>query len=119
MGDWQKFSRKSNVDLVNQVSLSVYVTNFPESFTSIELRKACAQYGSVVDVFIPSRKSKAGKPFGFVKFIKVDNLDRLVANFCTIWIWRHRLHANTTKYFRGDQLVFLVSRNSLLSSRIF
>nr|GEV42254.1 RNA-directed DNA polymerase, eukaryota, nucleotide-binding alpha-beta plait domain protein [Tanacetum cinerariifolium] len=41
-------------------------------------------YGTVVDVFIPLKKSQAGKRFAFVHFIKVFSLDRLVKNLRTI-----------------------------------
>ncbi|GKA37436.1 hypothetical protein Tco_0724001 [Tanacetum coccineum] len=55
---------------------------------------------TVVDVFIPDRKSKAGKKFTFVRFIKVDNVDRLVGNLCTLWIGRMHLHANIARFDR-------------------
>ncbi|GJW51802.1 RNA-directed DNA polymerase, eukaryota [Tanacetum coccineum] len=35
-----------------------------------DLWKVCNDYGTVVDVFIPNKKSKAGKRFAFVRFIK-------------------------------------------------
>nr|GEV16593.1 retrovirus-related Pol polyprotein from transposon TNT 1-94 [Tanacetum cinerariifolium] len=59
-----------------------------------ELWKTCSVYGTVVDVFIPSKKSKAGKRFAFVRFIKVFNIDRLVENLSTIWIGKFHLIAN-------------------------
>nr|GEV23945.1 RNA-directed DNA polymerase, eukaryota [Tanacetum cinerariifolium] len=37
----------------------------------------CNDHGIVVDTFIPYEKSKASKRFAFVRFIKVDNIDRL------------------------------------------
>nr|GEZ52808.1 increased DNA methylation 1-like [Tanacetum cinerariifolium] len=46
--------------------------------TSKDLWVLCQAYGKVVDVFIPNRKSKAGKRFAFIHFIKVENLERLV-----------------------------------------
>nr|GEX26678.1 RNA-directed DNA polymerase, eukaryota [Tanacetum cinerariifolium] len=36
-----------------------------------DLWKVCNDYGTVVDVFIQNKKSKAGKRFDFVRFIKV------------------------------------------------
>ncbi|GKF82502.1 RNA-directed DNA polymerase, eukaryota, partial [Tanacetum coccineum] len=60
----------------------------------------CNEYGTMVDVYIPYKKSKAGKHFAFVRFIKVENLDRLVANLCTIWIGSYHLHANIVRYQR-------------------
>ncbi|GKE33546.1 hypothetical protein Tco_1452868, partial [Tanacetum coccineum] len=55
-------------------------------------------YGTVVDVFIPNRKSRLGKRFAFVRFIKVGNVDSLVENLCTLWIGRMHLHANVVRY---------------------
>nr|GFC03175.1 RNA-directed DNA polymerase, eukaryota, nucleotide-binding alpha-beta plait domain protein [Tanacetum cinerariifolium] len=40
------------------ISHSIYVTNFPDSATSRDLWNACSVYGTVVDVFIPLKKSK-------------------------------------------------------------
>ncbi|GJZ80214.1 RNA-directed DNA polymerase, eukaryota [Tanacetum coccineum] len=70
---------RSNVDHTRLISKSIFVTNFPDNTTSKDLWEVCKGYGTVVDVFIPDRKSKAGKRFAFVRFIKVDNVDRLVA----------------------------------------
>lgn len=81
--EWQEATRrnhhkKSNEDLTKEISYSIYVTNFPDSISSRDLWIACKVYGTVVDVFIPFKKSKAGKRFAFVRFIKVFNLDRLI-----------------------------------------
>ncbi|GKD00205.1 RNA-directed DNA polymerase, eukaryota, nucleotide-binding alpha-beta plait domain protein, partial [Tanacetum coccineum] len=63
----------------------------------------CSAYGTVVDVFIPFKKSKAGKRFAFVRFIKVFNLDPLVENLCTIWIGRFHLFANHVCFARPQK----------------
>nr|GEW34336.1 RNA-directed DNA polymerase, eukaryota [Tanacetum cinerariifolium] len=57
-------------------------------------------YGTVVDVYIPNRKSKVGKHYAFVRFIRVDNLDRLVNNLCTVWNGRLHMHANVVRFDR-------------------
>ncbi|GJT98438.1 RNA-directed DNA polymerase, eukaryota, partial [Tanacetum coccineum] len=74
MGSRQWHSKE---DQTLRISKSVFVTNFPETCSSRDLWKVCNDYGSVVDVFIPVKKSKAGKCFAFVRFIKVKDLDRL------------------------------------------
>lgn len=94
------FPRPSNADRVQNISHSIYVTNFPDSSTPRDLWSACSVYGSVVDVFITLKKSKAGKRFAFVRFVKVHNLDRLVENLCTVWIGSHHLFANRVRYER-------------------
>nr|GEU42787.1 RNA-directed DNA polymerase, eukaryota, reverse transcriptase zinc-binding domain protein [Tanacetum cinerariifolium] len=60
----------------------------------------CKQYGHVVDSFIPSKKTKNGKRFGFVRFINVFSEERLVNNLCAIWIDRFKLHANIARFQR-------------------
>ncbi|GKE29296.1 RNA-directed DNA polymerase, eukaryota, nucleotide-binding alpha-beta plait domain protein, partial [Tanacetum coccineum] len=84
----------SNEDFTKKISHSVFVTNFPDYVNSRDLWNKCSVYGTVIDVFIPNKKSKAGKRFAFVRFIKVFNLDRLVKNLCTIWIGSYHLFAN-------------------------
>ncbi|GKD44031.1 RNA-directed DNA polymerase, eukaryota, nucleotide-binding alpha-beta plait domain protein [Tanacetum coccineum] len=77
-------THRSMEDHVIRISKSVFVTNFPDAYGSRDLWKLCETYGKVVDVFIPNRLSKAGKRFAFVRFIKVDDIDRLLSNLCTL-----------------------------------
>ncbi|GJU94103.1 RNA-directed DNA polymerase, eukaryota [Tanacetum coccineum] len=97
---FHRSSYQSNEDHALKISHSVYVTNFPDSINSRELWKTCSAYGTVVDVFIPFKKSKAGKRFAFVRFIKVNNL---VDNLCTIWIGRYHLYANQVRFERPQK----------------
>ncbi|GJW59932.1 RNA-directed DNA polymerase, eukaryota [Tanacetum coccineum] len=70
-------SHRTKEDDVAKISKSIYITNFPETCSAKDLFNTCKQYGHVVDVFIPSKRSKAGKRFGFVRFINVFNVERL------------------------------------------
>ncbi|GJU90435.1 RNA-directed DNA polymerase, eukaryota, partial [Tanacetum coccineum] len=96
-------SVRSKEDHVIGISKSVFVTNFPDYFRSRDLWSLCEAYGKVVDVYIPNRKSKAGKRFAFVRFIRVDDMDRLISNLCTIWVGRLHLHANAVRYERSSK----------------
>ncbi|GJZ37285.1 RNA-directed DNA polymerase, eukaryota, nucleotide-binding alpha-beta plait domain protein, partial [Tanacetum coccineum] len=102
--DGNKKSYRSKEDQTQPISHSIFVTNFPDHVTAHDLWKVCNDYGVLVDAFIPYKKSKAGKRFAFVRFIKVDNIDRLVANLCTIWIGRFHLHANVARFHRERKL---------------
>lgn len=102
MGD-RKWSFKSKEDQTQQISNSVYVTNFPDHICARDLWKICNDYGSVVDVFIPLKKSKVGKRFAFIRFIKVFNLERLIEYLCTIWIGSFHLHANIVRFQRDQK----------------
>nr|GEV31917.1 RNA-directed DNA polymerase, eukaryota [Tanacetum cinerariifolium] len=91
---------KSNGDHTREISQSLFVTNFPESTQSGDLWKVCSTYGTVIDMFIPNKRSKSGKRFAFVRYIKVFNLVRLVENLCIIWIGRYHLYANQVRFER-------------------
>nr|GEX59146.1 RNA-directed DNA polymerase, eukaryota [Tanacetum cinerariifolium] len=94
------FFVRSKEDLTQKISKSIFVTNFPDHISARDLWETCKAYGTVVDVHIPYKKFKAGKRFAFVRFINVENLDRLVANLCTIWIGSYHLQANIVRYQR-------------------
>ncbi|GKB26093.1 RNA-directed DNA polymerase, eukaryota [Tanacetum coccineum] len=73
---------RTKEDDVAKISTSIFVSNFPEVFSAKDLFHACKQYGHVVDSFIPSKRSKDGKRFGFVRFINVFSVERLVTLDC-------------------------------------
>nr|GEX96147.1 RNA-directed DNA polymerase, eukaryota [Tanacetum cinerariifolium] len=66
---WSQNSRDSEEP---NLSISTTIVEVPK-----ELPKVSMQYGHVVDAFIPGRRSKKGKRFGFVRFIRVLGVDRL------------------------------------------
>nr|GEV68624.1 hypothetical protein [Tanacetum cinerariifolium] len=103
-------SQFSKEDHIIRISKSVFASNFSDSFRSCDLWKLCEPYGKVVGVFIHNRKSKDGKRFAFVRFIKVGDFERLIGNLCTLWVGRFHLHANAARYERPI--------NSALSVRI-
>nr|GEW51118.1 RNA-directed DNA polymerase, eukaryota [Tanacetum cinerariifolium] len=70
-------SQRTKEEDVEKISTSVFITNFPDSFSAKELFKTCSQYGNVVDSYIPNKRFKTGKRFGFVRFHKVVTVERL------------------------------------------
>ncbi|PWA89860.1 hypothetical protein CTI12_AA106450 [Artemisia annua] len=94
------FNRSSKEEEVQKISISIFITNLPDSFNAKDLWRVSNQYGTVVDAFIPDKRSKANKRYGFVRFIKADNVERLVSNLCTIWVGNYRLHANIARFQR-------------------
>ncbi|GKB51775.1 RNA-directed DNA polymerase, eukaryota, nucleotide-binding alpha-beta plait domain protein [Tanacetum coccineum] len=100
MGSRFQNSLQSNFDQTGKISKSVFISNFPDDCSSRDLWKVCSGYGTVVDVFIPNKRSEAGKHFGFVCFIKVLNFDRLIENLKTIWIGHFHLSANPARFER-------------------
>nr|GEZ12572.1 hypothetical protein [Tanacetum cinerariifolium] len=72
-------------------------------FVPRDLWKICESYGKVVDVFIPNRKSKEGKRFAFIRFIRAANLERLIGNLNTIWVGRLHLRVNAVRFERPSK----------------
>nr|GEU98108.1 hypothetical protein [Tanacetum cinerariifolium] len=101
-----KISLQSKFDQTSKISKSVFISNFPDDCTNRDLYKLCNDYGTVVDVFIPNKKSKTGKRFAFVRFIKVFNFYRLIENLKTIWIGRFHLSANPARFDRPKAPTF-------------
>nr|GEX21035.1 RNA-directed DNA polymerase, eukaryota [Tanacetum cinerariifolium] len=91
-------SGRSKEDQTIQISKTVFVTSFPRHIRARDLWGICKEYVLVVDVYIPFKKSKAGKHFALVCFIKVNNLEHLIENLCTIWIGSYHLHANMVHF---------------------
>nr|GEV17462.1 RNA-directed DNA polymerase, eukaryota, reverse transcriptase zinc-binding domain protein [Tanacetum cinerariifolium] len=94
-------SQRTKEDDVARISTSIFITNFPETCSAKDLFNTCKEYGRVVDAFIPFKRSKAEKRFGFIRFINVFSVERLVSNLCTIWTDKHNLHANITRFQRS------------------
>ncbi|PWA70432.1 ATPase, AAA-type, core [Artemisia annua] len=93
---------RTKEDDVSKISISIFVSNFPESFSAKDLFHVCKQYGHVVDSFIPTKRAKDGKRFGFVRFINVFSIERLVNNLCTIWVGHLKLNANVARFNREN-----------------
>nr|GEV65224.1 nucleotide-binding alpha-beta plait domain-containing protein [Tanacetum cinerariifolium] len=95
-------SFRSKEDDVMKISTTMFVTNFPDESTAKELFRACGVYGHVVDSYIPNKRAKNGKRFGFVRFINVFSEERLANNLCTVWMGRHKLIANISRFQRNN-----------------
>nr|GEV70847.1 nucleotide-binding alpha-beta plait domain-containing protein [Tanacetum cinerariifolium] len=66
---------RSKEDDVARISMSIYVTNFSDSFSAKDLFHLCKQYGHVVDSFIPIKRSKnenSGSGNTYVQVVKGD-----------------------------------------------
>ncbi|GJX08097.1 reverse transcriptase domain, reverse transcriptase zinc-binding domain protein [Tanacetum coccineum] len=94
-------TRKSNVDDLAKISLTVYVSNFPSHLTIRELRNICSKYGTIVDVYIAKRKNKLRQMFAFCRYIKVPSSNALINSLSNVWIGKMRLHANVARFDRN------------------
>nr|GFB45927.1 hypothetical protein CTI12_AA486810 [Tanacetum cinerariifolium] len=68
---------------VEKIASSFYITNCPDHVDAKRLWVECQSYGRIVDAFIANKRSKAGKRFGFVRFLGVKNEEQLARNSIT------------------------------------
>nr|GEW27811.1 RNA-directed DNA polymerase, eukaryota, reverse transcriptase zinc-binding domain protein [Tanacetum cinerariifolium] len=64
-------NQRSKADAVQKIFTSVFVTNFLDGYGAKDLWNTCKLYGHVVDVFIPDKRTKAGK---VMEFASLTNL---------------------------------------------
>lgn len=80
---------------------SFYFTRFPEDTTEDELWKIFRRAGDVREVFIPNKRNRTGRRYGFVRFIGVDNVQQLERRLDNIVMGGLKLYVNIPKFERG------------------
>ena len=83
---------------------SFYFTNFSEEVTKMELWSHFNQWGEVKEVFIPNRRNKEGKRYGFVRLRGVTDVRNVEKALDNSFIRGVKLHVNTPKYGRGEMM---------------
>ena len=64
---------------------TVFFSNFPDSHKEIDLWKLFQRWGKVWEVFIPQRRDKQGRRFGFVRFKGVKNVEEIAEELNSVW----------------------------------
>ncbi|KAJ4836606.1 hypothetical protein Tsubulata_030139 [Turnera subulata] len=77
--NFSKWSRKHVQSIMDShLATNLYIDNLPLQWTAVELHRILSKYGEVIDVFIPSKRTKSGKRFGFVRFRACHDIQRLI-----------------------------------------
>nr|GEX53099.1 RNA-directed DNA polymerase, eukaryota [Tanacetum cinerariifolium] len=96
-------SKYSNVTMLERLSRNVYITNFPKQLLAKELCYTCAKFGIVLDIYIPNKVSKQGKPFAIARFNKVNDVDLLIRNLRPVWMGNFHIYANVACFNRDTK----------------
>ncbi|KAL4590769.1 hypothetical protein LXL04_003712 [Taraxacum kok-saghyz] len=104
-GGWRIVTRRKNLRNGgdNMKETSIFIANIPEDCTTVILWKIFKSFGRMVDAYIPYRKNKGGKKFGFLKFIHVNDSRTLVDNINATKIDGMRIEANVSLYPKRRQ----------------
>ncbi|KAJ4847901.1 hypothetical protein Tsubulata_039503 [Turnera subulata] len=91
---FSRWNRKKVQNIIdNQKVTSLYIDNLPLQWSAVELHFIPSKYGEVVDVYIPSKRAKNGKRFGFVRFKACHDTQRLISSINLIKVGGGTLQA--------------------------
>lgn len=90
----------NNMDL-DKISTSYFFTDFPEDWTSKSMWSFFNLFGIVVDIFVPQKRSKAGRPFGFARYKGVQEFDVLTTKVRSIAVGADPITFNVAKFQRN------------------
>ncbi|GLT45333.1 hypothetical protein SLA2020_191700 [Shorea laevis] len=101
-GDYRQRQRHRNrgTGYDNQFSgwsTTFFFYNFPEELEAKFLWNCFQMYGKVVDVYIPSKRDKRGKRFGFVRLTGVNNEIQMEKRLNEIWIGSYKMRVKIAK----------------------
>jgi hypothetical protein len=104
-------AQKRNGFLLNldKTTTSFFITNFPEEATTEDLWKLFLKYGRIGEVFIPRKRDKKGRRFGFVKFKEVVEIEALTESLCNVWMGSFKLIVNRSRFARLEKKEVLPS----------
>ncbi|GKC17449.1 nucleotide-binding alpha-beta plait domain-containing protein [Tanacetum coccineum] len=86
--------------VLRQNMVNFYFTNFPPEWNKASLHELFVEVGERSDVYVARKMSKAGKRFGFARFLKIGNIQALEKRLNRIQIGNFKLEANIAKYER-------------------
>lgn len=117
------FVNNTNMQINKTGAVSFFFTNFPDDWDEQALWEMFLRWGKTVDVFIPKKRDKGGRRFGFVRFINVQNSKVLERELDQIWIGTYKLRVNLSKsnVMKGEVMyknVSVTNKAELQSSTI-
>ncbi|KAJ4849830.1 hypothetical protein Tsubulata_045590 [Turnera subulata] len=81
---------------VGQV-ISLYVANVTETWKPADIYRIMSKYGEVIDVYIPSKRSRSGRRFCFVRYRGLRDIQRLLNDVGRVQVEHGFIRANVAK----------------------
>ncbi|KAJ4835297.1 hypothetical protein Tsubulata_030380 [Turnera subulata] len=77
----------------NQTVTNLYVGNLPLQWSAIELHVILSKFDEIIDMYIPAKRAKNGKHFGFVRYRACRDINRLISSINHIQVGNGSLQA--------------------------
>jgi len=97
--------RKPSFRDLDQNTISFFFTNYPEATSVTELSTFFARFGRIREFFVPKKKNKWGRRFGFVKFLDVTKEEELNRRLKDVWWGNTKLKINRAMFGRDENTV--------------
>ncbi|GLU15451.1 hypothetical protein SLE2022_319410 [Rubroshorea leprosula] len=78
-------------------STSFFFYNFPEEMEAKFLWNSFQMHGKVVDVYLPSKRDRRGKRYGFVRLTGVKDVIQMERRLNEIWIGSYKMRVKIAK----------------------
>ncbi|KAK2430753.1 hypothetical protein P8452_44114 [Trifolium repens] len=107
-GEWREVQGRqkkhnTNSETYNPDNITTfYITKFPDDVNAHDLLTSFAQFWRVAEVYIPAKKDRLGKRFGFARFLDVVDDLSLLEMIEETWFGSFKIRANISKFKKGD-----------------
>ncbi|KAD6455049.1 hypothetical protein E3N88_09755 [Mikania micrantha] len=99
--------------------ISFFLQNLPEEISEKELWWECKCYGQVVDAYIARKRDAQGGRFGFVRFIKVLDAEKMTKALNNLRMGSMKISARVAMYDKGGRKIKAETRKGLASINQF
>ncbi|KAL4271620.1 hypothetical protein GQ457_13G010870 [Hibiscus cannabinus] len=94
--------------------VTVFVSNIPPIMHWQGLWASFAHHGEVVDSFIPSKRSRAGSRFGFVRFSNMTDAHRAISRLDGFFLMGYRISVSLARFNPRTNLQLRVNKKTKL-----
>ncbi|KAK9044791.1 hypothetical protein V6N11_058683 [Hibiscus sabdariffa] len=101
------------------MTTTVFMNNLPEKMHWKGLWATFAHHGDVSDAFIPMKRSKSGKRFGFVRFASPADADRAISRLNGFTLNGYKVSVFRAKYRSRTSFWRKVSTNGNRTKTIY
>ncbi|KAJ0576053.1 putative RNA recognition motif domain, nucleotide-binding alpha-beta plait domain superfamily [Helianthus annuus] len=100
-GEYTDHYREQQVeDQMKEKAVTFYVSNIHPQISDGELWTECRNYGQIVDAYIAKKLDKKGKRFGFLRFVKITDADKMVKALNQLTFYGWRIRANVARFVK-------------------
>ncbi|CAI9264957.1 unnamed protein product [Lactuca saligna] len=105
IGEWTEVRQRrrrhqEDHNLTKSMATSFFFQNFPEDWDEKALWQTFQRYGTIVDLYLARKRNIKNKRFGFVRFIRIENISEFERKLNGIWIGNYKLRVNLARFQR-------------------